>query len=58
MQSLSERASVRCLELLETVFDGIERLSRRGSGSHPVPVPRMPVEPAGASENAMKVAVN
>ena len=28
MESLASRASVCCLELLETIFDGIERLSR------------------------------
>ena len=34
MESLTGRASVCCLELLETIFDGIERLSRKVSVLH------------------------
>ncbi len=29
MESLTGRVSICCLELLETIFDGVERLSRR-----------------------------
>jgi len=34
MESLTGRVSICCLELLETIFDGVERLSRRETVLH------------------------
>jgi hypothetical protein len=56
MQSLTGRASVRCLELLETVFDSVERLSRKAAGLRPSAAQTL--ADRGDSERAMKAGAN
>jgi hypothetical protein len=54
MQSLIGRVSVQCLELLETVFDGFERLSRRAAGARQGAMPQTVADRAGDSQKAMQ----
>jgi hypothetical protein len=58
MQSLTELASIRCLELLETLFNGIERLSRRANGLHQAAAPQSAADRAADSQRAMKATAN
>ena len=58
LQVLTGRVSVRCLELLETVFDRVERLSRRANGPHLAATSQTLSHAAGDSQKSMKAAAN
>ena len=55
METLTGRASVCCLELLETIFDGIERLSRKVTVLHQL-VPQSSAGRSTDSKMAMKAS--
>jgi hypothetical protein len=54
-QSFTGSVSILCLELLETVFEGVERLSRRATGQRRTATSRTVDDRAGESQRAMKV---
>ena len=55
MHSFTGSVSIRCLELLEIVFEGVERLSRRSTGQRRVATSHTIDDRAGESQKAMKV---
>ena len=58
MQVLAGLASVRCLELLETMFDRVERLSRRASEPHQSATSQTLSQGAADSQKSMKATAN
>jgi hypothetical protein len=58
MQSFTGLASIRCLELLESLFDGIERLRRRADGSHQAAAPQSAADRDGERQKALKATAN
>jgi hypothetical protein len=55
MQSLTGRVSICCLELLETIFDGVERLSRSVTDLHQF-APQLAAGRDADSKMAMKAS--
>lgn len=55
MHTFTGSVSIRCLELLETVFEGVERLSRIATGQRPAAPSHAIDDRAAESQRAMKV---
>ncbi len=58
MQSLTGRTSIRCLEVIEAIFDVAERLSRKANGLRRVAVPHTVADQMRDSRKVMKAVAN